>query len=111
MRAGKRLTKIKRWIEGNNIRTREDMIKKVSEDYKRAINMRIVDESDQDSNILNVKFEFKFNKNSIHQALLKLPLEYETNITSFMEKVEANPPANFDDLVQFDPLEPLDFEI
>jgi len=42
---------------------------------------------------------------------LKLPLEYETNISSFMEKVDANPPINFDDLVPFDSMEPLDFEI
>ena len=43
--------------------------------------------------------------------MLKLPLEYETNIASFLEKVEANPPTNFDDLDVFDPLEVLDFEI
>lgn len=42
---------------------------------------------------------------------MKLPLEYETNIASFMEKVEANPPINFDDLASFDHVEPLDFEI
>jgi len=40
-----------------------------------------------------------------------LPLEYETNIASFLEKVEANPPTNFDDLDVFDPLEMLDFEV
>lgn len=43
--------------------------------------------------------------------MMKLPLEYETNIASFLEKVEANPPTNFDDLEEFDPLEMLDFEI
>ena len=43
--------------------------------------------------------------------MLKLPLEYETNIASFLEKVEANPPTSFDDLDMFDPLECLDFEI
>jgi hypothetical protein len=41
----------------------------------------------------------------------KLPLEYETNIASFLEKVEANPPTNFDDLEVFDALEMLDFEV
>ena len=40
-----------------------------------------------------------------------MPLEYEANITSYLEKVEANPPINFDDLDQFDPLEMLDFEV
>jgi len=42
---------------------------------------------------------------------MKLPVEYETNIASFMEKVEANPPINFDDLAPFDPIEQLDFEV
>jgi hypothetical protein len=32
---------------------------------------------------------------------MKLPLEYETNIASFLEKVEANPPITFDDLEAF----------
>lgn len=41
----------------------------------------------------------------------KLPLEYETNIASFLEKVEANPTTNFDDLEVFDALEMLDFEV
>jgi hypothetical protein len=43
--------------------------------------------------------------------MAKLPLEYETNMASFMEKVETNPPTNFDDLEFFDPLEQLDFEV
>jgi len=44
-------------------------------------------------------------------AMLKLPLEYETNIASFKESVEANPPINFDDLVPFDMIECLEFEV
>lgn len=31
-------------------------------------------------------------------------------MSSFLEKVEANPPTNFDDLVPFDPIEKLEFE-
>ena len=31
-------------------------------------------------------------------------------MSSFLEKVETSPPANFDDLVPFDPLEMLEFE-
>ena len=58
----------------------------------------------------NVKFQFTFNANMISAAQLKLPLEYETNIASFMEKVEANPPISFDDLQPFEHVEPLDFE-
>lgn len=52
-----------------------------------------------------------FNETNIHKAQMKLPVEYETNISSFMEKVEAQPPINFDDLVPFEALEQLDFEI
>jgi hypothetical protein len=39
-----------------------------------------------------------------------MPVEYE-NIASFMEKIEADPVISFDDLVPFDPLETLDFEV
>ena len=35
LRAGKRLTK-----------SREDMVKKVAEDYKRSVNMRVTDDAD-----------------------------------------------------------------
>ena len=52
-----------------------------------------------------MKFEFQFNSENIKNGILKLPLEYETNIASFLEKVEANPPTNFDDLEPYDPLE------
>ena len=34
--------------------------------------------------------------------MMKLPLQYEANMSSFLEKVEATPPTNFDDLVPFD---------
>jgi hypothetical protein len=40
-----------------------------------------------------------------------MPIEYETNIASFMERIEACPVINFDDFVTFDPLETLDFEV
>lgn len=36
---------------------------------------------------------------------MKLPVEYEVNIASFMEKVDAHPPINFDDLVAYDDIE------
>jgi hypothetical protein len=52
-----------------------------------------------------------FNSTVIASVQMKLPLEYETNIASFMEKVEANPPITFDDLVPFDRVEQLDFEV
>lgn len=42
---------------------------------------------------------------------MTVPLEYETNIASFMETIEACPVINFDDLTSFDPIERLGFEI
>jgi hypothetical protein len=52
-----------------------------------------------------------FNEVNILKAQMKLPVEYETNISSFLEKVEASPPINFDDMTPYEPLENLDFEI
>jgi hypothetical protein len=39
-----------------------------------------------------------------------LPVEYETNIASFKESVEAQPPTSFDDLMPFREIECLEFE-
>lgn len=109
-RAGKRLKTIKAWIQANGIRNRTDMQKKVAEDYKRSVNMRAADDDTDMSNIYNMKFKFQFNPDTIQQAMMKLPLQYEANMSSFLEKVEAVPPTNFDDLVPFEPLEMLEFE-
>ena len=84
---------------------------RVAEDHKKAQNTRLIDDTDSQNDIRNVKFEFQFNAENIKNGILKLPLEYETNIASFLEKVEANPPTNFDDLEPYDPLEQLDFEV
>lgn len=111
IRAGHRLKKIWTWINNNGVKTREDMKLKVTEDNKIAKNTRLIDDTESVNDIRNIKFEFSFGASKIKQNLQKLPLEYETNISSFLEKVEANPPTNFDDLTQFDPLEVLDFEI
>lgn len=86
------------------------MQKKVAEDYKRSVNMRVTDDADGDDNIYNIKFKFQFNADTIQHAMMKLPLQYEANMSSFLEKVEATPPTNFDDLVPFDSLEVLEFE-
>jgi hypothetical protein len=43
LRAEKRLTKIKSWIETHEIKSREDMKREVQSDYKRAINMQLAD--------------------------------------------------------------------
>lgn len=105
IRAAKRLKQIQNWINERGIRTREEMKNEVALDNKKAQNTRVVDDSSAENDIRNVKFEFCFNAKTIKNALLKLPLEYETNISSFLEKVDANPPTNFDDLVPFKTLE------
>jgi hypothetical protein len=83
----------------------------VAEDWKASLNVRVGGEDDQD-NIQNVPFEFSFNKKIINQmSEIRMPLEYETNIASFMEKIDAQPVINFDDLQAYDPIEQLDFEV
>jgi hypothetical protein len=65
LRAGKRLTKIKNWISANGIKTRDDMIAKVNEDYQRSVNMRVTDDIHDENNIYSVKFKFQFNVDTI----------------------------------------------
>lgn len=61
LRAGKRLQKLKYWIEGNAIRNRAEMRAKVAEDWKIAQNARQTDSNDSEDDIRNVKFTFSFN--------------------------------------------------
>ena len=68
-------------------------------------------DGENEDNIDNIKFTFNFNSQGIEDAQKKLPVEFETNISSFMEKVEANPPISFDDLVPYEYLEQLEFEV
>ena len=63
--------------------------------------MRLTD-SESENDIHNIKFKFGFNIDSIFAAQQKLPLEFDANISSFKEVIEANPPCSFDDLVPFD---------
>ena len=109
-RAGKRLAKIKQKLKQEGVKSRADARRFVVEDWKNALNIKVV-ENEAEDNIENIKFRFTFSLQAVQSAQMKLPLEYETNIASFMEKVEANPPINFDDLASFDHVEPLDFEI
>ena len=101
MRAGKRLKKIKERLLDEGVKSKEDAKRMVQQDWKTAQNIRLVDE-DKEDNFMNIKFKFGFQEGAIGNAQMKLPLEYETNIASFMEKVDAQPPISFDDLVPFD---------
>ena len=86
------------------------MKRHVAEDSKTAMNVRNQGEGDDQDNIANIGFKFSFNTKEI-QNDLKLPLEYETNIASFMETIECAPVINFDDLETLEEIEPLDLEI
>ena len=92
------------------VNTREDCKRLVAEDWKESLNVRAAGEEGEQENITNVGFKFCFNKSGI-QSDIRLPLEYETNIASFMEKIECMPVINFDDLEPFDAIELLDFEV
>ena len=111
IRAGKRLVKIKTRFTERSIHNREDAKRMVAEDWKSSLNMRSGGEDDAD-NIQNVRFEFSFNKKTLAKmSEIKLPIEYETNIASFMEKIDAQPVINFDDLEAYDPIQQLDYEV
>ena len=110
MRAGKRLKAIKKRLQDEQVYNRADCRRMVIEDWKTAQNTRLGGNSDEEENINNVKFQFSFNVKSM-QPEIKCPIEYETNIASFMEKIEAEPVCNFDDFVPFEALEQLDFEV
>ena len=58
------------------------------------------------------KFKFCFDAINLESMLGKLPIQYEANISSMLEKVEQNPIQAFDDLDIFDePCEQNDQEI
>ena len=73
----------------------------VIEDWKTAQNI-FVDDDDH--------VEFKVLLNGDNIQFNQLPIEYETNIASFKESVEAQPPTSFDDLMPFREIECLEFE-
>lgn len=79
----------------------------MADDWKAAqlSNVGGADDDDTD-NIDKVRFSFSFQQSDLGvQPDLRLPLEYETNIASFMEKIEAAPVSSFDDLEEYEGLE------
>lgn len=101
-RAGKRLAKLKERLKDESVRNTDDAQRMIAEDWKTAQNVFLDDETDVD---------FKFNIKDFNIHNQKLPVEYEANITSFKETVEAFPPTSFDDMVPFKPLECLEYEM
>lgn len=81
-RAGKRLLLIKKALKEQTIRTHAD-VEKVE------------------------KYVFSLNANNIEFP--KMPVE--SGLTSIKEKVEAEIPTSFDDMMPFKPIEDLDFEV
>ena len=79
---------IKKRFQDNKVTSREDCKRMVAEDWKLSQNVRQGISEEETENIQNVQFKFSFNKKEI-QNDIKLPLEYETNIASFMDKIEA----------------------
>lgn len=84
---------------------------RVDEDFKQAQLTRLVDELESANDIMSIRFEFKFDKDALLKSYKKIPIEYEANLSSMIQKVEANIPSNFDDLEQFEAIEVLEFEV
>jgi hypothetical protein len=103
MRAGKRLLAIKHRFEVEGVRTRAECKRMVTQDAKNAQNMMAEGDTAED-NILNMKFKFEFSPKEINPNI-RMPLEFETNMASFMEKVDTQPIVTFDDLDFFDSIE------
>ena len=99
-RAGQRLVQIKQRLKDEAVKTKEDCKRMIKEDWKTAQNVFYDSQED-------VKFELKLS-NVGYQSL---PIEYEVNISSFKEKVQADPPRSFDDMVPYELIEPLDYEM
>ena len=75
----------------------------IREDWKTAQNVFFDAEKD---------VEFTFNIKAENVQFAKLPVEYEANISSFQEQVEASPPTSFDDMAPFPKMiEQLDYEV
>ena len=112
-RAGLRLQKIQKRLQENNITNRKECKKWVAEDGKAAqmSNIGAGDEVDTD-NIDSIRFTFSFQQGDLGiKPGISLPLEYETNIASFMDKIECEPVSNFDDYTEFEHIEQLHFEV
>jgi len=86
------------------------MKKFVAEDWRLSLIAKNDGGSAEVDNIDSINFSFQFTKKELLLDI-KLPLEYETNIATFMEKIDAQPVSSFDDLEPFDPIEQLEFEI
>ncbi len=110
MRAGKRLGRIKGRFKDENVRTKEDAKRMVKEDWKTAQNVRLK-EDENEEDIKHLKFKFKFVENTIATAQMKLPVAYDFTLQQIGERVDAQPPINFDDLVPYEQCEVLDYEM
>jgi hypothetical protein len=85
------------------VKTKEDAEKLVHEDWKESRKVIVGEEKKE------WRFEVDFRSRDIE--CIKLPVEYDLGAATFKEPVEATDITSFDDLVQYDPLEVLDYEV
>ena len=85
------------------MKTKEDAQKLVHEDWKESKKVLVGEEKKE------WRFEMDFRSREIE--CLKLPVEYDLGVSTFKEPVESTDITSFDDLVQYDPLEVLDYEV
>ena len=103
IRVSVRLSKIKSRFDQENVRGKEDAQKLVHEDWKEAKKVIVGEETK------GWKFEVDFMQRELECA--KLPVEYDLGVATFKEPVEATDISSFDDLIEYQPLEILDYEV
>lgn len=113
-RATGRLKKLKDAFKKNNINNRKDCKAWVAENWKQAQLANImggIDDKDNEDNIANVRYTFQFHQTELGiKSDLIWPIEYETNINSVLQEVDAAPIQGFDDLEWQAEIEQLDAE-
>ena len=80
LRAGKRLQRIKDKLKSEGVKNREDARRMIAEDWRTAQNIRISD-NENENDVRNIKFQFSFMKQNAFSGQLKMPLEFETNLS------------------------------
>lgn len=103
-RAARRIKAIKSWLSANSIKSRADCKKMVNEDYRTAMMTDLGGGDGSSTGIDSLRYSFAFSKKQLATSV-RLPLEYEANLSSFMETIDAQPVVSFDDLAPFEPIE------
>ena len=112
LRAARRLASITAWLRQHMVSTRAECRKAVAEDYRAAMGAQVAteDKDGEAGGIDAVRFSFSFGKKQLLPDV-RLPMEYEGNVASVMEKIDTQPVVSFDDLNHFEAIGQLDFEV